>query len=113
MARARPFCGVCQDEESSARSRVAPVLAQISESPSPDRASNLLLELTMQVLERLESEISHWPHTTSHQHRFGGREFLFGKAEVGHIHLGGVVDIPFTRPIHDALLAEGLVEKHR
>jgi hypothetical protein len=67
----------------------------------------------MQVLDRLESEISHWPHITSHPHRFGGREFLFGKAEVGHIHLGGVVDIPFTRPIHDALLAEGLVEKHR
>jgi hypothetical protein len=28
----------------------------------------------MQVLERLESEISQWPHITSHLHRFGGRE---------------------------------------
>src|SRR2546422_8800988 len=40
-------------------------------------------------------------------------EFLFRKAEVGHIHTGGVVDIPFARPIHDALLAEGLAEEHR
>src|SRR5213080_1043036 len=38
---------------------------------------------------------------------------LFRKAEVGHIHIGGIVDIPFTRPIHDALLAEGLAEEHR
>ena len=46
-------------------------------------------------------------------HRFGGREFRFGSAEVGHAHTGGIVDIPLPRPIHDALLAEGLVEEHR
>ena len=42
----------------------------------------------------------------------GGREFRFGSAEVGHVHAGGVVDIPFPRSIHDALLAESLAEKH-
>ena len=47
-----------------------------------------------------------------HPHRFGGREFRFGSAEVGHVHTGGVVDIPFTRAIHDRLLAEGLAEEH-
>lgn len=60
----------------------------------------------------LENEVSKWPHISVDSHRFGGREFLFGEAEVGHIHFGGVVDIPFTRAIHDALLQEGLSEKH-
>ena len=64
------------------------------------------------VLTILDQEISQWPHVSVHSHRFGGREFQFGKAEIGHIHIGGVVDIPFTRPIHDALLSEGLAENH-
>src|SRR6266849_892421 len=46
-------------------------------------------------------------------HRFGGKEFRFGSAEVGHIHAGGIVDIPFPRSVRDALLAEGLAEEHR
>jgi hypothetical protein len=64
-------------------------------------------------LTTLDQEISQWPYVSVHSHRFGGREFLFGKAEIGHIHIGGIVDIPFTRPIHDALLSEGLAENHR
>jgi hypothetical protein len=29
------------------------------------------------------------------------------------VHTGGSVDIPFPRPVRDALLAEGLAEEHR
>ena len=64
-------------------------------------------------LKKLEDEVSTWPHVSVHSHRFGGREFLFDKAEVGHVHVGGMVDIPFTRPVHDTLLADGLAEEHR
>ena len=67
----------------------------------------------MKHLKKLEEEVSMWPHISVQSHRFGGREFLFGKAEVGHVHIGGAVDIPFTRPIGDALLAEALAEEHR
>jgi Family of unknown function (DUF5519) len=67
---------------------------------------------TMNILKKLEEEVSAWPNIAVHPHRFGGREFLFGSAEVGHAHAGGVVDIPFQRPLRDALLAEGLVEEH-
>jgi hypothetical protein len=67
----------------------------------------------MNRLKKLEEEVSTWPRITIHPHRFGGREFRFGSAEVGHVHVGGIVDIPFTRAIHDALLAEGLAEEHR
>ena len=66
----------------------------------------------MESSSQLEHEISQWPHIEVHSHRFGGREFLFGRAEVGHVHIGGTVDIPFTRAIRDALLQEGLAEKH-
>jgi Family of unknown function (DUF5519) len=67
----------------------------------------------MKHLKRLEEEVSAWPEISVHTHRFGGREFRFGSAEVGHVHEGGIVDIPFPRSVRDALLAEGLAEEHR
>jgi hypothetical protein len=67
----------------------------------------------MKQAKALEGVVSAWSRVSVHPHRFGGREFLFGAAEVGHVHANEIVDIPFTRPIHDALLAEGLAEQHR
>jgi hypothetical protein len=67
----------------------------------------------MKHLKKLEEEISAWPSVSIHPHRFGGREFPFGSAEIGHVHTAGTVDIPFPRSVHDALLAEGLAEEHR
>jgi len=67
----------------------------------------------MKHVKRLEEEVSAWPQISVHAHRFGGREFRFGSAEVGHVHQGGMVDIPFPRSVRDALLAEGLAEEHR
>ena len=64
-------------------------------------------------LERMEKDVSGWPNISVHPHRFAAREFRFGKAEVGHVHMGGIVDIPFPRPIRDALLDEGLAEEHQ
>jgi hypothetical protein len=66
----------------------------------------------MDCLKNLEDEISAWPHAAIHPHRFGGREFRFGNAEVGHMHTGEVVDIPFLRSIRDALLDQGLADEH-
>jgi hypothetical protein len=62
-------------------------------------------------LRKLEED-STWPHMSVHAPRFGGREFLFDKAEAGHVHTGGILDIPFPRSIHNLLLAEGLAEEH-
>jgi hypothetical protein len=67
----------------------------------------------MKYLRKLEDEVAQWPQIAVHPHRFGGREFVFGEAEVGHVHSNGVVDIPFPRPIRDALLTEGLAEEHQ
>ncbi len=67
----------------------------------------------MNNLEGLEREVSSWPEVSTRPHRFGGKEFRFKSAEVGHIHKGGIVDIPFPRSMRDALLADGVAEEHR
>jgi hypothetical protein len=63
-------------------------------------------------LKTIEDEISTWAKVSVHPHRFGGREFHFGNAEIGHVHTGGTVDVPFPPSVHDAFLAEGLAEEH-
>jgi hypothetical protein len=67
----------------------------------------------MDHLKRFEEEVSTWGNISIHPHRFGGREFRFGSAEVGHVPTGGVIDIPFPRSVRDVLLAEGLAGEHR
>ena len=69
--------------------------------------------IDMTQLRKLEEQVAAWPQVSVHPHRFGGREFRFGNAELGHVHTGGTVDIPFPRAVRDALLAEGLAEEHR
>ncbi len=66
----------------------------------------------MKRVKKLTQEVSTWAQISVHPHRFGGREFRLGKAEVGHVHTGGAVDIPFPRAIRDLLLAEGLASEH-
>lgn len=68
--------------------------------------------MTPELLKSLEEELSLWPGVSVKPHRFGGREFCVGALEVGHTHRDGVIDIPFPRPLHDQLLAEGLADEH-
>jgi hypothetical protein len=67
----------------------------------------------MQPLKKLEDTVASWPRISVFPHRFGGREFRFANAEVGHVHDGGIVDIPFPRSVRDALLTEGLAGHFR
>ena len=67
----------------------------------------------MKYTKTLGDKSPAWSQVSLHPHRFGGTEFRFGNAEVGHVHTGGIVDIPFPRSIHDVLLAEGLAQQHR
>lgn len=67
----------------------------------------------MGYLRELENAVSAWPNVSVHPHRFGGREFRFGKAEIGHLHSNGTLDIPFPRSVRDALIEEGQAEGHR
>jgi len=65
------------------------------------------------LLKSLEETVAAWSGVSAQAHRFGGTEFRLGSAEIGHIHPGGVVDIPFPRPVRDVLLEEGLAQEHR
>ncbi|MBO0717875.1 MAG: DUF5519 family protein [Rhizobiales bacterium] len=65
------------------------------------------------LVSGLNEQVSAWPRVSAHAHRFGGNEFRVGKAEIGHVHNSGEVDIPFPRAFHDELLARGLAERHR
>jgi Family of unknown function (DUF5519) len=66
----------------------------------------------MEQVKIFTETVSTWPQISVHPHRFGGREFRLGSAEVGHIHTGGVVDIPFPRAVRDLLVAQGLASEH-
>ncbi len=63
-------------------------------------------------LAAIRDEILGWEGVSVQPHRQGGTEFRFGSAEIGHLHEGGAVDIPFPRFIHDELLAHGLASEH-
>lgn len=45
-------------------------------------------------------------------HRYGRTEFKLGKWEIGHIHLNGLLDIPFPKKIKEQLILENLASKH-
>lgn len=49
----------------------------------------------MNHLDSFEHEVSAWPGGSVHSHRFGGREFRFSSAEIGHVHRDGTVDFLF------------------
>jgi len=65
-----------------------------------------------QWMKNLVENVSSWPGVTSHSHRFGGVEFRVGSREIGHVHNFGIVDIPFTVKIRQALIHAGRAEQH-
>ena len=62
--------------------------------------------------DRIREEVSGWPNVTASPHRFGGVEFKAGNREIGHLHGGHLVDLPFPKAIHDELVAAGRVHVH-
>lgn len=58
------------------------------------------------LVSQVVRTVSAWDGITPEPHRFGGTEFSLGKVEIGHIHNHGMVDIPFTKKIRDALVAQ-------
>lgn len=60
----------------------------------------------------IESEICTWPGIVSESERFGCREFSLGMREVGRLHGGSQVEIPFPKAVRDVLIESGLVKIH-
>lgn len=61
----------------------------------------------------IEATVSRWPGVAVDSHdRGGGREFTLDGREIGHVHRGELVDIPFTERVRDILITENRAEKH-
>lgn len=61
----------------------------------------------------IESTVSDWSGVEVSSHdRGGGREFTLAGREIGHIHRGTLIDIPFAKRVRDVLIAEERAEKH-
>lgn len=64
------------------------------------------------LLQQISEEVCRWPQVTTAPHRFGGTEYRFSQAEIGHLHRDGTLDTPYPLPIRTQLIADGIVEKH-
>jgi hypothetical protein len=64
------------------------------------------------AVQTIVDTVSAWEGITPEPHRFGGTEFSLGKVEIGHVHHHGLVDIPFTKAMRDALVADGQAQIH-
>jgi hypothetical protein len=64
------------------------------------------------MIRKLVEDLSGWDGLAVASHRFGGKEFRWGKVEIGHIHEDGMVDIPFNRKMRIELVSSGLADRH-
>ena len=53
-----------------------------------------------------------WPGVTSGPHPFGGTEFQVNGREMGHMHGGRFVDLPFPMSIRNQLVKDGRALPH-
>lgn len=61
----------------------------------------------------IEPTVSDWPGVEAGPHdRGGGREFTLNGREIGHVHRGKLVDIPFAKSVRDILIEEERADKH-
>jgi luciferase-like monooxygenase len=67
----------------------------------------------MGVATRIEEAVTAWEGVTAHEHRFGGREFRYGRRELGHLHADRLADLPFPKRIAAMLVETGRAERHR
>jgi len=64
------------------------------------------------VATRIEQIVASWPGVRVTPHRFGGREFLVGRREIGHLHGNRLADLPFPVRIREQLVAAGKAAPH-
>ena len=63
--------------------------------------------------ERIRREVTSWPGVEAKPHQFHAVEYDIAKRQLGHVHGDSMLDAPFPRAIHDALIAEGRAAVHR
>lgn len=69
--------------------------------------------MQIDAAKTIENEVGGWPGVTVEPHTRGvGRQFRYGKIELGHLHGDSLGDLPFPKKVHDELLAEGRASVH-
>lgn len=63
-------------------------------------------------MNTIEATVSEWPGIEVAPHRFNAEEFTLGGREIGHLHDGHLLDIPFAKRIRDILIEEQRAQKH-
>lgn len=66
----------------------------------------------VEVFNRVKAELISWPGVTSGPHPFGGTEFQVNGREMGHMHGGRFVDLPFPMSIRNQLVKDGRALPH-
>ena len=64
------------------------------------------------IRERIEREVTGWPGVEEKPHRFDGVEFRVNGHEIGHLHGGRWVDLPFPVRVRKELVAAGKAQLH-
>jgi hypothetical protein len=62
---------------------------------------------------RIGAAVTTWEGVTVHEHRFGVREFRYGRRELGHLHGDRLADLPFPKRIAAMLVETGRARPHR
>ncbi len=63
-------------------------------------------------MDEIEHEVPQWAGVSKTMHKYGGVQFNFNKAEIGHIHGNGLLDMLLNRSLKRRLLAEGKIQDH-
>ena len=66
----------------------------------------------MGTREVIGREVGGWPGVEERPHRFGGLEFRVNGHEIGHLHGGGLADLPFPVRMRKELVGAGKAREH-
>ena len=64
------------------------------------------------VLDRLVAILREWDGVEVTNHQYGGVEFRVARREIGHVHAGGIADLPFPVRLRRDLVSAGRAEAH-
>lgn len=64
------------------------------------------------IADTLTSILRAWDGVEVSAHAYGGVEFRVARREIGHLHVGGVADLPFPVRVRRDLVSAGRAEAH-
>jgi hypothetical protein len=66
----------------------------------------------IESLKKLDEQVSLWPGISIRSYPSFSRQFRLGSSEVGRVFDDGTLEVPLTRSLREAVLAEGQAQQH-